>query len=108
GLLMPMSIAQNMTLPILSQFSRRGWLRERSERTAAAEYVHELRIVLRTVEQPVRELSGGNQQKVALSKWLMTKPRVIILDEPTRGIDIGAKNEVYHLISELSAQGIAI
>lgn len=108
GLLMPMNIAENMTLPILRQFSRRGWMRGESERRAAAEYVNELRIVLRSVEQPVRELSGGNQQKVVLSKWLMTKPRVIILDEPTRGIDIGAKTEVYRLMSELSAQGIAI
>ncbi|HCB48481.1 MAG TPA: D-xylose ABC transporter ATP-binding protein, partial [Chloroflexi bacterium] len=108
GLLMPMSVIKNMTLAVLERLSRNGWLRESLEEEAAQEYVKKLNIVLRDPSQPVRELSGGNQQKVVLSRWLMTKPKVMLLDEPTRGIDIGAKAEVHRLMSELAAQGIAI
>jgi len=108
GLLMPMSVRQNMTLPILAQFARRGWLESHSERAAALDYTERLRIVLRQVEQPVTELSGGNQQKVVLSKWLLTKPRIIILDEPTRGIDVGAKAEVHRLMGELASRGLGV
>jgi rhamnose transport system ATP-binding protein len=108
GLLMPTSIARNMTLPGVSGFARWGLIQERRERQAAHEYVEQLRIVLRQVTQPVAELSGGNQQKVVLSKWLMTKPRIIVMDEPTRGIDVGAKAEVHRLMGALAAQGIAI
>jgi rhamnose transport system ATP-binding protein len=108
GLLMPMSVTQNMTLPMLPQLAQLGWIRGRQERQASLSYVDRLRIILRAVEQPVSELSGGNQQKVVLSKWLLTKPRIIILDEPTRGIDVGAKAEVHRLMGELAAQGIAI
>jgi ABC-type sugar transport system ATPase subunit len=108
GLLMPMTISQNMTLSILERLAPRGWLREQTERTVTQDYVQKLRIVLRHVGQAVRELSGGNQQKVVLSKWLLTQPKVLILDEPTRGIDIGAKAEVHRLMGELAAQGLAI
>lgn len=108
GLLMPMSVLHNVTLPTLERFASGGWLREQTERQSTQEYVQRLRIVLRHVEQPVRELSGGNQQKAVLSKWLLTRPKVIILDEPTRGIDIGAKAEVHRLMGELAAQGMAI
>ncbi len=108
GLLMPMSIMRNITLPTLPQFSFGGWLRPRDERAAAQNYVERLRVVLRQVEQPVAELSGGNQQKVVLSKWLLTRPKIIIMDEPTRGIDVGAKAEVHRLMGELAAQGIAV
>ena len=108
GLLMPMSVSKNMSLPMLPQLAQLGWLRERRERQAAQDYVEQLRIVLRQVEQPVAELSGGNQQKVVLSKWLMTKPRLVIFDEPTRGIDVGAKAEVHRLMGALAGQGIAI
>jgi rhamnose transport system ATP-binding protein len=108
GLLMPMSVVQNTTLTVLKQISRRGWLRDRDERELTKNYVQKLRIVLRDIGQPVRELSGGNQQKVVLSKWLSAGPKVMILDEPTRGIDIGAKSEVHRLMGELAASGIAI
>jgi rhamnose transport system ATP-binding protein len=108
GLLLPMTITQNMTLPIISRFSLKGFLRNNLEREAVHEYVERLRIILRHVEQPVAELSGGNQQKVVLSRWLMTKPKVIILDEPTRGIDVGAKAEVHRLMGELASQGMGI
>ncbi len=108
GLLMSMSVSKNMTLPVLPQLAQLGWLRDRRERSASEDYVKRLRIILRQVEQPVAELSGGNQQKVVLSKWLMTRPRIIILDEPTRGIDVGAKAEVHRLMGALAVQGIAI
>ena len=108
GLVMPMSVTENTTLPILSQLSNWGWLRNQNERKITQDYVEKLRIVLRNINQPVRELSGGNQQKVVLSKWLLSKPKVMILDEPTRGIDIGAKSEVHHLMGELAAQGLGI
>jgi len=108
GLLMPTSIARNMTLPIVRDFAQWGLIREARERRAAADYVERLRIVLRQVAQPVNELSGGNQQKVVLSKWLMTTPKVIIMDEPTRGIDVGAKSEIYELMHQLATHGISI
>jgi rhamnose transport system ATP-binding protein len=108
GLLMPLSVMRNISLPTLPQFAQLGWLRGSNERTVAEDYVERLKIILRRVEQPVAELSGGNQQKVVLSKWLQTRPRIIILDEPTRGIDVGAKAEVHRLMGELAAQGIAV
>lgn len=108
GLLMPMSVTKNMTLAVLERLFRNGWLKEKVEEQAAQEYINKLNIVLRNSSQPVRELSGGNQQKIVLSRWLMANPLVMLLDEPTRGIDIGAKVEVHRVMSELSAQGIAI
>lgn len=108
GLLMPMSVTQNTTLTILNKVARRGWVRDRLERDLTREYVEKLRIVLRNINQPVRELSGGNQQKVVIAKWLLTQPKVMILDEPTRGIDIGAKSEVHRLMGELAASGMGI
>ncbi len=108
GLLMPMSVAVNVTLPVVGRLSRYGWLQEKAERAATMDYVQQLHIVLRDVKQPVRELSGGNQQKVVIAKWMLVKPQIMLLDEPTRGIDIGAKSEVHRLMNELAAQGIAI
>ncbi len=108
GLLMPMSVSENVTLAVLQRLARRGWLRNQAERAATLTYVGKLQITLRDVGQPVRELSGGNQQKVVLSRWLMAEPTIMILDEPTRGIDIGAKAEVHRLIGELSRHGMAI
>jgi len=108
GLLMSMTISQNVTLPVLETLVPSGWLRDRLEREVTKEYVEKLNIILRSISQPVRELSGGNQQKVVLSKWLLAKPKVMILDEPTRGIDIGAKAEVHRLMGELASQGLAI
>ncbi|UCG25069.1 MAG: sugar ABC transporter ATP-binding protein [Chloroflexota bacterium] len=108
GLLMPMSVIKNMTLSVLDRLSRNGFLRESLEEEASLKYVDELNIVLRDANQPIRELSGGNQQKVVLSRSLMAEPKVMLLDEPTRGIDIGAKAEVHRLMSELAADGLAI
>ncbi len=108
GLLMPNAIWRNATLAVIRRLSRFTWLRNGSARRQAADYAARLRVKCRDVRQPVRELSGGNQQKVVLGKWLMTNPRVIILDEPTRGIDVGAKAEVHRLIADLAASGVAV
>jgi ABC-type sugar transport system ATPase subunit len=108
GLVLPMDIADNVTLPILSRFSRWGWLNVKDAHRAAYQAATQMQVKATTVWQKVRELSGGNQQKLVLAKWLSTSPRILILDEPTRGIDIGTKAEVHRLMSELAAQGIAI
>jgi rhamnose transport system ATP-binding protein len=108
GLVLPMDITDNVTLPILSRFTHRGWLAEGGARQAAYEAATQMEVRATTVWQKVRELSGGNQQKVVLAKWLSMKPRILILDEPTRGIDIGTKAAVHGLMGELAAQGIAI
>jgi rhamnose transport system ATP-binding protein len=109
GLTMPMSIATNITLPMLREYlSRLGLVKQRAEYTTAEHYRQRLSIRTPSVREQVARLSGGNQQKVMLSKWLNTRPQLLILDEPTRGIDVGAKVEVHHIINELAAQGIAI
>ncbi len=107
GLLMPLSVQSNATLAALKRISP-FWLRRNSERARTDEYVASLGIRLRATSQAVKELSGGNQQKVVLAKWLLTQPKVLILDEPTRGVDVGAKAEVHRLMRELAAQGMAI
>jgi rhamnose transport system ATP-binding protein len=108
GLVMNFSIASNVTLPILQQVSRLGLLQPRREQKIAGEYARELHVRATGVAQLVNALSGGNQQKVVLGKWLATSPSVLILDEPTRGIDVGAKAEVHRIISELARSGLAI
>ena len=108
GLLMPVSIAENACLAILRSLSKMGWVNRKAIKANAEEYADKLRIAMRNVNQPVRDLSGGNQQKVVLSKWLLTKPKVLILDEPTRGVDVGAKAEVHRLMRELADAGLAI
>src|SRR4029077_2892133 len=108
GLLLPMKISTNTTLAQLKKIWRFCWLLDREDRAISETWRDKLRIRLRDVSQPAKELSGGNQQKVVLSKWLLTEPQVLLLDEPTRGIDVGAKAEVHHLMSELAAQGKSI
>ena len=109
GLSMPMSIIANISLPILRQYLNfLGLIRSKDERKTAEEYRKRLNIRTETVDVPVEKLSGGNQQKVMLSKWLNTDPKLLILDEPTRGIDVGAKAEVHHIINDLTARGIAV
>lgn len=108
GLVMDFSIAANVTLPILQQVSRLGLLDPRLERKIAGDYSSQLRVRSSGIGQLVNALSGGNQQKVVLSKWLATNPSVLILDEPTRGIDVGAKAEVHRIISDLAVEGLAI
>jgi rhamnose transport system ATP-binding protein len=108
GLVLAMSIANNITLPVITKFARFSWLNKKKEAQAAREGSVQLEVKMAGVEQKVGQLSGGNQQKVVLAKWLGTKPRILILDEPTRGIDVGTKAAVHHLMSELAAQGMAI
>jgi rhamnose transport system ATP-binding protein len=108
GLVLEMAIADNATLPFLRRLTRFGLLNRRRERDVAGEFTRRLQVKSASLDQPVRALSGGNQQKVVLAKWLATDPKVLILDEPTRGIDIGTKAEVHRIISRLAAEGIAI
>jgi rhamnose transport system ATP-binding protein len=108
GLVLNFSITQNVTLPILPQLFPRFLVRAATERQVAVEHTKQFNVRMTGVDQEVGALSGGNQQKVVLAKWLAAGPRVLILDEPTRGIDIGAKVEVHRIISELAAGGLAI
>ena len=109
GLIFNQSISANITLPSLDRYlDRLRLIRRAMERATAMDYRERLSIRAPSVDTPASSLSGGNQQKVVLSKWLDTRPRILVLDEPTRGIDVGAKVEVHHLIDELVKQGIAI
>lgn len=108
GLVVEMSVRENITLPSLSNFSRFGLISRDQEKRVAQEQVASLRVKTPTTEALVRNLSGGNQQKVVLGKWLAMNPKVMILDEPTRGIDVGAKSEIYKLMRTLAAQGTVI
>ncbi len=109
GLTLSMSIVSNITLPVLRQYlDRWGLIKTADEAKTAESYRAQLSIRTPSIYLETGKLSGGNQQKVVLSKWLNTQPRLLILDEPTRGIDVGAKAEVHHIISELAAQGLAI
>ena len=109
GLIFPLSIAANISLPTLRRYlSRAGLVRRGAEDASAGAFKDRLKIRAATVKAPVGTLSGGNQQKVVLSKWLNTRPRVLILDEPTRGIDVRSKAEVHQIIDELAHEGMAI
>lgn len=109
GLSMPMSITTNISLPKLREYlSALGLIKHKAEVATAEQYRQRLSIRTPSVAVDVGKLSGGNQQKVMLSKWLNTRPQLLILDEPTRGIDVGAKAEVHHIISDLAAQGLGI
>jgi putative multiple sugar transport system ATP-binding protein len=105
GLVLEEPIVRNITLANLVGVSRRGVLDKRRETTVAEDYRKALAIRTPGVQQKVVNLSGGNQQKVVLAKWLFTDPQVLILDEPTRGIDVGAKFEIYQIMNDLAAQG---
>jgi rhamnose transport system ATP-binding protein len=108
GLVLDFPIAANVSLPILSRLFPRWFVQPKAERQLAERYAEQLRVRMRDVDQLVAALSGGNQQKVVIAKWLATQPHVLILDEPTRGIDIGAKVEVHRIIAELAAAGLGI
>lgn len=109
GLSMPQSIISNITLPSLARYrSPSGLLRTAEERAVAERFREQLQIKTASLDTPVGNLSGGNQQKTMLAKWLNTEPRILILDEPTRGIDVGAKADVHHHIDELARQGMAV
>jgi rhamnose transport system ATP-binding protein len=108
GLIQPMSIAANASMAVLPDLTPGGVLRPRRERRLARRFMEQLRIKATSPAQIVSSLSGGNQQKVVLSKWLAAKPRILILDEPTHGVDVGTKADVHRTISHLAAQGLTI
>jgi rhamnose transport system ATP-binding protein len=108
GLIPPMNLIANLSLPTLNHYVRRGWLQAKAEQSAAFEVARQMEVRANNIWQKARELSGGNQQKIVLGKWLSTKPRILILDEPTRGIDVGTKAAVHELMSQLASEGIAI
>jgi ribose transport system ATP-binding protein len=108
GLVLPMTIAQNTSLPAVHRHARLGLLDRALERRVAEAEVARFRIKTNTIHRRVVELSGGNQQKVVLGKWLSMQPRLLILDEPTRGIDVGAKAEIYRHVANLAADGLTI
>jgi ABC-type sugar transport system ATPase subunit len=108
GLVLPLGVGENIGLAALPRYSAGGWLRPAVERVRARRQVEDLGIRLASLDQPVATLSGGNQQKVALAKWLETQPRLLLLDEPTRGVDVGAKQEIYTLMRAWAAEGLAI
>lgn len=108
GGFLPLSLWENATLTVLPRISPGGWLKNAGARQTTAGWSKKLAVRCRNIEQPLAELSGGNQQKIVLAKWLETKPRILLLDEPTRGIDVRAKGEVHRLIAELAEQGMAV
>ena len=108
GLVLPLSVKENLCLSSVDKFSSWGVMNANAEQQAADRYVKELRIKTPSLQQKVVFLSGGNQQKVVLSKWLCSEAEVFIFDEPTRGVDVGAKTEIYQLMNRLTAAGVAI
>ena len=108
GLVMPASIASNIVLASLRRLAQLGFLRRSAENRFAADWAVKLQIKYGRLSNPVSSLSGGNQQKVVLAKWLARRPSLLIVDEPTRGIDIGTKAEVHRLLDELAGEGVAI
>lgn len=108
GLLLPLPIRCNLTLASLSPLARHGWLSPRREEAPVQQWLGALQVRCQSAEQPVAELSGGNQQKVVLARWLMRDCRILMFDEPTRGIDVGARFEIYQWLQQLANQGKAL
>jgi ribose transport system ATP-binding protein len=108
GLVLGMVVRENMTLANLGAISRLSFIRAGREREVSRKLVGDLQVKTPTIEQTVQNLSGGNQQKVVLAKWLFTDSKILIFDEPTRGIDVGAKTEIYQLMNALAKSGAAI
>jgi rhamnose transport system ATP-binding protein len=108
GVVLEMSVASNASLASLGRVSRRGLIDRRAERESAGRYVEQFRIKTASVDADVGTLSGGNQQKVALARWLATEPSILILDEPTQGVDVGSKAEIHGLMQQLAERGLAI
>lgn len=108
GLVPPMNVQQNITLASLPSISPGGWMNAKQEEEAAEQDIRAFDIKAFSSRQEVRTLSGGNQQKVVLAKWLRTNPKILLLDEPTTGVDVGAKHEIYELMNKWTAEGIAI
>jgi ABC-type sugar transport system ATPase subunit len=97
-----------MSLPVLDRLSTFGWLNQTAERQLVREHFHMLRVRTPDIDSPVAGLSGGNQQKIVLARWLAARSKILILDEPTRGVDVGAKAEIHALIADLARQGAGV
>jgi rhamnose transport system ATP-binding protein len=108
GLFMPTSIAKNAAITMLSRIRKNFLIKAASERQISEQWTKVLQTKFASIDDPVEQLSGGNQQKVVLAKWLATEPKLLIVDEPTRGIDVGTKAEVHRLISQKAKEGLAI
>lgn len=108
GLILGMSVKENMSLSSLKQFSQFGHIKSASENSAVGDFINSFNIKTPTAQQKIGLLSGGNQQKVAIAKGLMCQPQVLILDEPTRGVDVGAKKEIYQLINQFKQAGLSV
>jgi ABC-type sugar transport system ATPase subunit len=108
GLVLGMDIKENSTLASLEKIARLGVINKNEEIKSADRYVQDLRIKTPTLEQKAGNLSGGNQQKIVIAKWLLTAPKVLFLDEPTRGIDVGAKVDIYNIMNDLVDQGMCV
>ncbi len=108
GLMLPMTVRENLSFAAVEAFSRFGFIDRGAEEAAMAEVIRLLNIRSDGIDGPVAALSGGNQQKVVIGKWLMTNPRIVLLNDPTRGIDVGTKQELYQLLRRLAEQGAAI
>lgn len=108
GLVKQMAIRKNVSMASIERFSSGIFIKAGEEAQRALDAVKRLSVRCRNIGQPVGELSGGNQQKVVIAKWLETNPKVLILDEPTRGVDVGAKAEIHTIMGELVKQGVAI
>ena len=108
GLILEMAVRENITLPSLQAYASAGLIDRQAERKVAENMLGKLNIKAPSIETRVANLSGGNQQKVVLAKWLSLNPKVLIFDEPTRGIDVGAKAEIYQLMRQLAQSGVAI
>ena len=108
GLILNMNVAKNTSLANLNKVSKYGFISHKKEEKLSSEFVKKMNTQVPTSDIEVQKLSGGNQQKVVIAKWLATHPKILLLDEPTRGIDVGAKSEIYNLISDLAKQGMGI
>ncbi|MEP6664334.1 MAG: ATP-binding cassette domain-containing protein, partial [Verrucomicrobiota bacterium] len=108
GLVLTMNCRENTSLAALNRLSRLGWMNLRAEKSLAQTYADRLRVKAPSIESATLNLSGGNQQKIALAKWLARSCKILIVDEPTRGVDVGAKAEIHQLLDELACQGLAV
>ena len=108
GLALSLNVEKNISIASLKKLSRRGLVSEKKPEENANTYVEKLQIKISGLEQQTKLLSGGNQQKVILAKWMSCNPRILIFDEPTKGIDVGAKFEIYKLMNQLSDAGLGI
>jgi rhamnose transport system ATP-binding protein len=108
GVILEMSVAQNLTMAIHRRIFPGTWLRFGAERSLALEFIRDLAVRTPGPGAPGHSLSGGNQQKVSLARWLATRPAVLILDEPTQGVDVGAKSEIHKIIRRLAKEGLAV